>query len=73
MLIRFIAEYDDGSKEPLDIDSYDLRTGDWVAKIIAHERQGEPISFPQLKAGKIVRAYRDQTITYLDDVPGGGD
>jgi hypothetical protein len=59
MLIRFIAEYDDGSREPLDIDSYDLRSGDWVARIIAGERQREPIAFPQLKDGKIVRVYRD--------------
>ena len=67
MLIRFIAEYDDGSKEPLDIDSYDLRTGDWVARIIAGERQLGPIGFPQLKAGKIVRVYRDPAIAYLKD------
>jgi hypothetical protein len=65
MLIRFIAEYDDGSKEPLDIDSYDLRSGDWVARIIAGERQREPIGFPQLKDGKIVRVYRDPAISYL--------
>jgi hypothetical protein len=33
--IRFIAEFDDGSTEPFDVPSYDLRTGDWVARIIA--------------------------------------
>lgn len=41
MLIRFIAEYDDGSKEPFDISDTDLRNGDHVARIIAGERQRE--------------------------------
>jgi hypothetical protein len=59
MLIRFIAEYDDGSKEPFEIYDTDLRSGDHVAPIVAGERQREPIGFPRLKDGKIARVYRD--------------
>ena len=57
--VRFIAEYDDGSKELFDIPRTDLRSGDHVARIIAGERQREPIGFPRLKSGKIVRVYRE--------------
>jgi len=64
-MIKILAEYEDGSTEPFDIYRYDLRTGDHVAPIIAGERQREPIGFPQLKAGKIARVYRDPKITYL--------
>jgi len=64
-MIKFLAEYEDGSTEPFDIYRYDLRTGDHVAPIIAGERQRESIGFPQLKAGKIARVYRDPKITYL--------
>jgi hypothetical protein len=42
--VRFIAEYDDGSKEPFDIPRTDLRNGDHVAKIIAGERQRLSVS-----------------------------
>lgn len=65
MLIRFLAEYDNGSKEPFDVYNYDLRTGDWVARLIARERQWEPVCFPRLKAGKIVTVYRDPGVAYF--------
>jgi hypothetical protein len=64
-MIRFIAEYEDGSTELFDVYRSDLRTGDHVASIIAGERQREPIGFPRLKPGKIVRVYRDAKIAYL--------
>jgi hypothetical protein len=63
--IRFVAEYDDGAKEPFDIYDTDLRRGDHVARSIAGERQRERIGFPPLKDGKIVRVYRDPAISYL--------
>ena len=59
MLIRFIAQYQDGSRVPFDIPDADLRRGDYVATIIASERQREPIGFPNLPPGNIVRVYRD--------------
>ena len=59
MTIKFVAEYEDGSKETFDVPRFDLRTGDHVVEIIAHERQREPIGFPRLKPGKIVRVYRE--------------
>ena len=64
-MIRFLAEYEDGSTEPFDVYKYDLRSGDFVARIIAGERQREPIGFPQLKSGKIARVYRDPKVAYL--------
>ena len=64
-MIRFIAEYEDGSTEPFDVYRSDLRTGDHLARIIAGERQREPIGFPSLKQGKIVRVYRDPKIAYV--------
>jgi hypothetical protein len=45
--------------EPLDIPQHDLRSGDWIARTIARERQTSPISYPRLKPGQIVRVYRD--------------
>jgi hypothetical protein len=70
--VRFIAEYEDGSKECFDIPRADLRTGDHVARIIAGERQraqGTPPSWEgfayQLKPGKIRCVYRDPRISYM--------
>jgi hypothetical protein len=63
--IRFIVELEDGTVEPLDIPQHDLRSGDWVARIIARERQASLIGYPRLKPGKIVRVYRDPRIAYL--------
>jgi hypothetical protein len=64
--IRFIAEYDEGSMEPFDVYRSDLRTGDHVVRIIAGERQREPMSEDiRLKPGKIVRVYRDPAILYF--------
>jgi len=51
--------------EPLDIPQHDLRSGDWIARTIARERQTSPISYPHLKPGKIVRVYRASKIAYL--------
>jgi hypothetical protein len=58
-----------------DIYDTDLRTGDHVARIIAGERQREPIGFPQLKAGNTVLVYRDPAIAYLPNarLEGGED
>jgi len=64
-MIRFIAEYEDGSTEPFDVYRYDLRSGDFVARIVAGERQRDPIEFRRLKAGRVVRVYRDAKIAYL--------
>jgi hypothetical protein len=47
MLIRFIAEYDDGSTEAFDVRGVDLRSGDHIARIIAGERQRSPIGWPR--------------------------
>jgi hypothetical protein len=63
--IRFLVEFADGTTEALDIPDCDLRTGDHYARAIAKERQREPIIYPRLKAGKIVRVYRDPKIAYL--------
>jgi hypothetical protein len=63
--VRFIAEFDDDSREPFDVTRYDLRSGDWVARIIARERQQCPLFRPRLKTGKIVRVYRDPKISYI--------
>jgi hypothetical protein len=57
--VRFVAEYEDGSKETFDVYRSDLRTGDHVARVIAGERQRESIGFPRLKPGNIVRVYRE--------------
>jgi hypothetical protein len=54
-----MTDIDDGSTRPFDVPSYDLRTGDWVACIIARKRQREPLIHPRLKPGQIVRVYRD--------------
>jgi len=61
-MIRFIAEYEDGSTEPFDVYRYDLRSGDFVARIVAGERQRDPIGF---RSGRVVRVYRDAKIAYL--------
>src|SRR6516165_4300370 len=61
-MIRVIAEYADRSTEPFDVPQWDLRTGDWVAKIIVRERQRDSLLYPRLKPGKIVRVYRDPKI-----------
>src|SRR5262249_9158977 len=45
LMIRFIAEYEDGSTEPFDVYWSDLRTGDHVARIIAGERQRDLSGF----------------------------
>jgi len=76
--VRFIAEYEDGSKEPFDIPRADLRSGDHVAKIIAGERQHperwafileksflEGGLIYRLKPGKILRVYRNPSISYF--------
>jgi hypothetical protein len=70
MLIRFLAVYDDGSKEPFDIDNRDLRRGDHVARVIARQRQRA--EYPRLKPGEIVKVYRDPAIGYLDAKRAGG-
>jgi hypothetical protein len=49
----------------MNSDNYDLRSGDWVAGIIAGERQRELICFPPQKASRIVTVYRDQGIAYF--------
>jgi hypothetical protein len=54
--MRFIAEYDDGSKEPFDVYDTDPRTRDHIAGIIA--TAARPHRFSTTKAGKIVRVYR---------------
>jgi hypothetical protein len=59
-------------KEPFDMDDYDLRSGDLVARIIAGERQREPIGCPPLKPGKIVRVYRDPGVAYLPGADWAG-
>jgi hypothetical protein len=59
--VKFIAEYEDGSKEPFDIPQADLRRGELVTEIVARERQTGPIGYPRLKSGVIVRVYRDPT------------
>lgn len=46
--IAFIAEYEDGSKEPFLIDPYTLNRGDHVARVIARELQ----QVDKLKPGK---------------------
>jgi hypothetical protein len=57
--IKCVAEFEDGSKETFKVPEWDLRSGDHVLPIIAGERQREPMIFPQLKPGKIVRVYRE--------------
>jgi hypothetical protein len=37
--VTFVAEYRDGTFARFDIDAWTLRSGDWVARIIARERQ----------------------------------
>ena len=59
--VRFIAEHEDGSKEPFDIPQADLQRGELVTEIVARERQTEPIAYPRLKSGVTVRVYRDPT------------
>ena len=56
--VRFIALYEDGSEEPFDVPQHTLRNGDWIVRIIARERQTEPLTYPRLKPAKIVRIYR---------------
>ena len=52
--IAFIAEYEDGSIEFFNVDSFTLRNGDVIAGAIAREMQAGK----QLKPGKIVRIRR---------------
>lgn len=77
-VIRFLAEYDDGSTEPFDVPLEKVDRGDHVAKIIARERQDPTTFIPilakafnevghvyYLKAGHIVRVFRDPAICYF--------
>ena len=58
--VPFIAEYEDGSKEHFDVDIGTLRSGDYIALMIAFEKQRAG----QLKPGKIVRTRRDWQTSY---------
>jgi hypothetical protein len=60
--IVFIAEYDDGSKQQFQIDRWALKSGEHVAWLVAGERQRDGF----LKAGEIIRVYRDPAIAYLE-------
>jgi hypothetical protein len=59
--IAFIAEYDDGSEDYFRVDRWTLRSGDYIARIVAGEWQRGG----RLKPGKIVRVYRDPKIRYI--------
>jgi hypothetical protein len=52
--IRFIAIYDDGNTAPFEVDTFTLRGGDYIARVIAGEMQRGG----QLRAGQIVRIER---------------
>jgi hypothetical protein len=60
--IVFIAEYDDGTKEQFQIDHWAASRGGHVAWLVAGERQRDGF----LKAGEIIRVYRDPAIAYLE-------
>ena len=51
--VTFVAEYRDGTFAHFDIDPWTLRGGNWVARIIARERQQDG----SLKPGEIIRVY----------------
>ncbi len=75
--VRFIAEYEDGSKDTFIIDCWALETGDHVAPIVARERQeeGRPPRGDSLKPGKIVKVYRDPVVltqSQIEDIQSGG-
>ena len=59
--IRFVAEYEDGSKEHFDIPLCEMQRGEHLARTIAREYQKRG----RLKLGKIVKVYRDPAILYF--------
>ena len=59
--IRFVAEYEDGSKERFDIPLGEMQRGEHLARTIAREYQKRG----RLKLGKIVKVYRDPAILYF--------
>ncbi len=59
--ITFLAEYDDGTQEPFQIDQVTLRSGDHVAPTIAREKQQEGL----LKPGTICKVYRENPLGWI--------
>jgi hypothetical protein len=63
--VRFIAEFDDGSKDVFAVAQSTLDQGgprgDYIARIVAGHWQRDGY----IKPGKIVRVYRDPALLYV--------